>query len=283
MYLGNVEIHTISDGVMHLDGGTMFGVLPRTVWSRYYPADDQNRIPVATNCNLIISEGRRILVDTGLGSRLTPRETQLWGLEREGDLVEKLGRLGISPEDIDVVVLTHLHPDHAAGNTRLEDSKLVPVFSRAEHWVQKREWEAATNPNDWSKLQYDQRNFMPIAESGLLRLIDGETAITQDVRCILAEGHTPGHQCVVIESKSEWAIVPSDAAPMVPHVERPQWLPAFDMEPMTNLETKKRICRMALEKKGIFLLAHDPNALACRLVEQDGRVKSEVVAWPFAV
>ncbi|MDP2662984.1 MAG: MBL fold metallo-hydrolase [Dehalococcoidia bacterium] len=277
MLVGNVDIQVVNDGVMHLDGGTMFGVIPRTIWSTHYPPDEQNRIPIAINNAFFTSEGRLILVDAGLGSRLTPKQTALWGLVRDGDLIANLSKLGVTPEDIDIVIMTHLHPDHAAGSTRLVDGKLAPVFPKAQFWVQRKEWEAATNPNDWSRFQYEPQNFLPIAEAGQLHLIDGDTPVTSEIRCVLAEGHTPGHQCVVVESAGEWAAIMGDVAPMMPHVERPQWLPAFDMEPMVNLETKKRFYREAREKNGIFFLAHDPNVVACRLVEQDGRVRAKAV------
>lgn len=271
MRLGRVEIQRVSDGIMHLDGGTLFGVLPRTAWSRFFPADEANRIPVATNSYLITSEGRRILVDTGLGTRLSPREIMLWGLERDGHVIENLAQMGVTPEQIDVVILTHLHPDHAAGNTLLVDGKLAPAFPKAQHWVQKREWEAATRPNEWSRMQYDPQNFMPIAEAGLLHLVDGDTAVTSEVRCVLAEGHTPGHQCAVVESDGRHAVVMGDVAPMAPHLERVHLLASFDMEPMANLQTKKRLFQEAHRDGTVFLLAHDPNAWACRLEEQEGR------------
>lgn len=272
MRVGRVEIESVSDGTMNLDGGTMFGSVPKSVWSRYCPPDEQNRIRVSMNSYLLTSDGLRILVDTGLGTKLSARQVGFWGLERDGDVRQNLLRLGISPEDINMVVNTHLHADHAGGNTYHRDGVPVPSFPSARYCIQREEWEAATHPNDWSQYQYDQANFLPVAEAGLVRLLDGETLLTPEVRCIPAGGHTPGHQCVVVESEGEWAVIMGDVAPIVPQVERAHWLPSYDMAPMVNLETKKRILQEARKRNGLIFLCHDTQVRACRLVEREGKV-----------
>lgn len=277
MRIGNVGIEVVSDGVLNLDGGTLFGSVPKSVWARYCRPDEQNRIPISMNSCLITSQGRRILVDTGLGTKLSEKQKGFWGLERDGDIRQNLLRLGLSPGEIDVVVNTHLHADHCGGNTYRRDGVAVPAFPRAEYCVQQLEWEAATHPNEWSHYQYDGENFLPVAESGLLRLLDGDTQLTPEVRCILAAGHTPGHQCVLVESEGEWAVVMGDVASMVPHVERVHWLPSFDMAPMINMETKKRILQEARKRNGVIFLCHDIQVRACRLVEREGKVVVEAV------
>lgn len=278
MRVGKVEIQAVSDGIINLDGGMLFGAVPRAVWARRCPPDQQNCIPLALNCYLVVSQGRRILVDTGLGNKLTAREEGFWGLRRDGGLLENLRRLGLVPEDIDVVVNTHLHADHCGSNTLYRDGRLAPTFPRAQYCIQRLEWEAATHPNEWSQWQYLKENFIPVAEAGVLRLLDGDTALTPQVRCILAQGHTPGHQCLVVESEGEWAVIMGDSAPLVPHVERVHWLPSFDMEPMVNLETKKRLFQEARARNGLIFLFHDPQVQAGRLVEQEGKVRLERVA-----
>ena len=278
MRVGNVEIHCVSDGMINLDGGTFFGSVPKPVWSRRCQTDEQNRIRVAMNSYLIISQGSRILVDTGLGTKLSAREQGFWGLARDGTVTDNLSRLGVLPEDIDVVVNTHLHADHCGGNTYVRDGSLLPSFPRARHCIQRLEWEAAVHPNDWSRYQYLKENFAPVAEAGLLELLDGDKALTSEVRCLMAVGHTPGHQCVVVESEREWAVMIGDVAPLVPQVEKTHWLTSFDMEPMVNMEAKKRILEEARRRNGLIFLVHDPEVQACRLVERDGRVAVERVA-----
>jgi glyoxylase-like metal-dependent hydrolase (beta-lactamase superfamily II) len=278
MQLGKVEIQPISDGTIYLDGGMLFGSVPKAVWQRQVCPDELNRIPLALNSFLLTSGGKRILVDTGLGSKLSERDHQIWGLQREAGLVEGLRRIGLEPGDIDIVVNTHLHADHAGANTFYQDDVLRPSFPRAQYCIQEQEWEAATNPNEWSRWQYLEQNFRPLQEHGLLRLLDGDTPLTPEVKCILAPGHTPGHQCVVIESEGHWAVILGDAAPLIPHVERVHWLPSFDMAPMVNLETKKRLFQEARERRGLLLLFHDPSLWAGRLVEREGKLRLEKVA-----
>lgn len=278
MRVGKVEIQAVSDGIINLDGGTLFGSVPRTVWERSCTPDAQNHIRTAMNSYLIISQGRRILIDTGLGTRLSQRQKGFWGLERDADFLENLRSLSLAPEDIDIVVNTHLHADHCGGNTYHRDTALAPVFQSARYCIQRQEWEAATHPNEWSRFQYDPDNFMPVADAGLLDLLDGDTRLTSEVRCVLAVGHTPGHQCVVVESEGEWGLILGDIAPIVPHLERLHWLTSYDMAPMVNLETKKRLLKEALDRKGLVFLCHDSQVQACRLLEKDGRVKAEPVA-----
>ncbi|MDP2726336.1 MAG: MBL fold metallo-hydrolase, partial [Dehalococcoidia bacterium] len=223
------------------------------------------------------SQGHRILVDTGLGTKLSAREEQFWGLKRDGGLIDNLRRLGVAPEEVDMVVNTHLHADHCGSNTHYRNGSLVPTFPQAQYYIQKLEWEAATHPNEWSRYQYHEENFVPIAEAGLLHLLDGDAPLTSEVRCLLAKGHTPGHQCVVIESDGEWAVIIGDIAPMAPQVERVHWLSSFDMEPMVNMETKKRLLQEARARNGLIFLFHDPQVQAGRLVEQEGKVRLEKV------
>ncbi len=277
MRVGKVDVQAVSDGIINLDGGTMFGSVPKSVWARYCRPDEHNRIPTAMISYLITSQGRRILVDTGLGTKLSAKQEGFWGLDRDGDIRENLRRIGLPPDEIDVVINTHLHADHSGGNSYYRDGVLVPAFPKAEHWIQQLEWEAATHPNEWSLFQYNRENFMPVAESGQLRLLDGDTQLTPEVRCILAGGHTPGHQCVEIESEGEWAIILGDVASIVPHVERVQWLASYDMAPMINLETKKRLFEKARQRNGLIFLCHDIRVRACRLVEKEGKLEAEAV------
>lgn len=277
MRIGKVEIQAVSDGSLGLDGGMMFGSIPKTIWSRRCPPDELNRVLLHLNCYLLLSQGRRILIDTGFGDKLNPKQQQAANLKQDGGILESLRRLGLAPEDIDTVVNTHLHIDHCGGNTCVRDGGLVPTFPRAQYCIQRLEWEAATNPNDWTLWQYWQENYVPLAEAGVLRLLDGDTTLTSEVRCIPTRGHTPGHQCIVIESEGEWAIILGDLAPLVPHAERTIWIPALDMEPLVNLETKRRIFQEVRDRNGLMFFIHDPKIQAGRMVERDGKPMVERV------
>lgn len=181
--VGDIEFYLLSDGVMRGDGGGFFGLVPKVLWEREIKPDELNRIPVALNCLLVLAGGKRILVDTGYGEKLSPKDWHRLALQRDSTLTEQLARLGLRPDDIDIVVNTHLHADHAAGNTALIDGRLAPAFPRAEYWVQRREWEDANHPNERTRATYLEENLRPLAEHGVLgmnRLLD--SYLSSDLR-----------------------------------------------------------------------------------------------------
>lgn len=277
--LGNLSLQLVSDGLMWLDGGALFGLVPRVLWSQVIEPDELNRVPVALNCLLIESQGQRILVDTGLGDKLSDKQRRNHGLQRpQGGLVEGLGRLGLSVEDVDIVINTHLHSDHCGGNTALRDGKLVPTFPRAEYWVQRLEWAEACHPNERTRATYLPENLRPIEEAGQLRLLEGDTQVTDEVRCVVHPGHTRAYQSVVLESKGQVAIYIGDLAPFTIHLERIHWLPAFDVLPLEHLETKRRVRDWALERDALLIFQHDPNLSWGRLT-RDEEGKYHVVPW----
>jgi glyoxylase-like metal-dependent hydrolase (beta-lactamase superfamily II) len=195
--LGNVELAIVSDGRWWLDAGGHFGVVPRVLWEHLIPVDERHRVPMALNCLLIRSDGKTILVDTGLGTKLTDKERDWYGLDSRGGLPHQLDQLGVAPQDVDIVINTHLHSDHCGGNTVFEmQGRPRPSFPRAEYWVQQLEWADARHPNERTSRTYLPQNLLPLEESGQLRLLNGETRVTDQVRCILTPGHTPAHQSV---------------------------------------------------------------------------------------
>jgi len=260
LHFGNLSLHLISDGLMWLDGGALFGLVPRVLWKQVVEPDEWNRVPVALNCLLIESQGRHILVDTGLGDKLPDKQRHNHGLQRpHGGLVDGLGRLGLRVEDIDLVINTHLHGDHCGGNTTLRDGELAPTFPCAEYWVQRLEWAEACHPNERTRATYLLENLRPIEEAGQLRLIEGNAQITDEVRCVVHPGHTRTYQSVVLESGGRTAIYIGDLAPFAIHLERIQWLPAFDVLPLDHLESKRAVRDWALERGALLIFQHDPN------------------------
>ena len=285
MRLGNVNLHIVSDGRAWMDGGGHFGLVPKVLWEKVVRADELNRIPMALNCLLVVSEGKRILVDTGFGDKLSPKEREIYSIAGENRLVGDLRRLGFAPEDIEIVINTHLHSDHCGGNTILRFGKVsdrrrevVPTFPRAEYWIQRLEWADACYPNERTRATYLAENFVPLEKRGQLRLLYGDTRATSEVRCVVTRGHTRAHQSVIIESGGETAIYLGDLAPRAVNVERLAWVAAFDVEPLETIETKRRIRDWALEKNALLIFEHDSRVQMGYLKEEGGRYKVIEVA-----
>ena len=258
MRLGNVELEIASDGFFMMDGGAVFGLVPKVLWEREVKADALNRIPLYLQSLLIRSGGKTILVETGYGSKLTSKELERFGIQRQRGLVEDLAARGVAPEDVDIVINTHLHADHGGGNTRLRDGLPAPPFPKAEYWIQMGEWEDATHPNERTRATYLSENFLPLQASGQLRLLDGDIQVTPEVRCILSPGHTRFHQSVIVESEGQAAIFVGDIAPYKVQLEKFGWIFSFDIEPLVSLETKRRLMNWAIERNALVIAVHQP-------------------------
>ena len=278
MRLGNVDLFVCTDGTFTLDGGALFGVVPRVLWKGVLPPDELNRVPMALNCLLIVSEGKRILVDTGFGAKLSQREREIHGLQRgEGDLLQAIGRLGYLASDIDIVINTHLHPDHCGGNTSQHDGLPTPTFPNAEYWIQRQEWADACSPNERTRKTYLAKNLVPLGEAHELRLLDGDARVTDQVRCVVTRGHTRGHQSVVVESGGEAALFLGDLAPKAVHLERLAWTTAFDTEPLETVEAKRAWRDWALENDAVLFFGHDGQTPVGRLRVKSGHFRVDAL------
>ncbi len=255
MQFGNTEFNVVSDGQAMSDGGGVYGLVPRVLWEQVTPPDDKNRVPTALNCLLVVSQGRKILVDNGLGSKLDARGEANQGRTSGSTLLTELKQLGIAPQDIDIVIDTHLHADHCGGNTRREAGAVVPTFPRAEYWIQRLEWADAAFPNERTRGTYLPENFLPLGDR--VRLLDGDTRVTDEVRCIITRGHTRAHQSVLIESGGQKALFIGDIAGRAIYMERLAWIPAYDVEPLETIETKRRLRDWALETDALLIFQHD--------------------------
>jgi glyoxylase-like metal-dependent hydrolase (beta-lactamase superfamily II) len=254
--VGSARVSVLHDGTIALDGGAMFGVVPRVVWEKRDPPDERNRVTLGLNVALIESGGKRVLVDTGMGDRWSEREVRMYGIDRSTTLLGGLRARGLEPEDIDVVVNTHLHFDHAGGNTRREGDGVVPTFPRARYVVQRGEWEDARHPHERSRASYREDDFVPVAEAGQLDLIDGETEVAPGVRAVPVGGHTTHHQMVVVESGGETLVVPTDLLPTASHLPLP-FVMGYDLFPVATLEAKRQLLRAAGEHGWRILFYHD--------------------------
>ncbi len=276
MRLGNVEVFLLSDGHFRLDGGSVFGVVPKALWEKGLPADELNRVPMALNCLLILSAGKRILVDTGYGQKVSAKQREILTLQRpDGSVLDNLQRLGFGPGDIDIVINTHLHPDHCGGNTVHRDDSAAPTFPAAEYWIHYREWADACHANERTSKTYLAADFSPLQEAGQLRLVYGNVQVTDAVRCVATRGHTRGHQSVVIESAGETAVFLGDLAARAVHLERLSWATAFDTEPMRTLEAKRAMRDWAWERRAVLFFAHDVQTPVGRLQQVGDQFRVE--------
>jgi glyoxylase-like metal-dependent hydrolase (beta-lactamase superfamily II) len=282
MRLGDTSLHLVSDGEHWMDGAGMFGLMPRTEWQELAEPDEQNRIRIQLHCLLIQAGEHTILVDTGYGDKLSEQERGFMCLEGDRRLIGSLEALGVAPEDIDIVLNTHLHGDHCGGNTCYDrDGNLVPTFPNAVYYVQRLELADASFPNERTRGTYHRENWEPLQRAGRLRVLWGDTRLTDEVRVMVTPGHTPAHQSAVIESRGETAVFLADTAHLPLHMERLEILTAYDAQPLVTLETKRRLARWAVESRPLLIFNHHPDGVAGYLhaTGRPDRFRLERVAW----
>jgi glyoxylase-like metal-dependent hydrolase (beta-lactamase superfamily II) len=274
-----MEWTIIPSGRVWVDPGGPFGLVPEVLWKRRQKANDKHLLPMDLNCLLIHSEGKTILVDTGLGDKLDDKTIRQWNLEfPDGTLIDNLAKQGISPQDIDIVLDTHLHSDHCGGNTRFEGADIVPTFPNAEYWVQGLEWADAMNPDMRTRSTYLPDNFLPIWQADQFHFLHGDKQVTKEVRCVVTPGHTRGHQCILLEAEGETVLYVADLATFAVHMERTGWVTAYDVEPLENIRTKQKWQKWAIEKEATLIFEHDttmPTGILRKA--DDGRLNIEAV------
>jgi glyoxylase-like metal-dependent hydrolase (beta-lactamase superfamily II) len=275
MKLGNLEFHIISDGYCYLDGGAMFGVIPKPMWEKRAAPDARNRIRLAMNCLLIFAGGKRILVETGAGDKWSQKLRDVYNLEGPR-LLQGLQHYGLAAQDIDVVINTHLHFDHCGGNTRLEKDRPVPTFPNARYIVQRGEFEHATHPTERDRASYFAENYLPLKEANKLSLLEGDRAVAPGVELIRVPGHTANMQCVKLSGGGKTAFAFADLVPTTAHLPLP-WIMGYDLYPMTTLENKKRWIPEVVEQGWLALFVHDPLVPAGHVRERGGQWEVEPV------
>jgi glyoxylase-like metal-dependent hydrolase (beta-lactamase superfamily II) len=259
--LGGIRLHALEAGLQRLDGGAMFGVVPKPLWEKRIPPDGRNRIPLALRCLLIEAPAALVLVDTGVGNKEDDKFHDIYGIENTGDptrLEDAILAAGHQPDDIDVVISTHLHFDHAGGNTvRDPDGRIRPTFPRARYVVQRREYEFAALPNERIRASYMAHNYEPIADASLWDFVDGATEIVPGVSVVPTPGHTPHHQSVLVQSEGQTACFLADLVPTAAHLPLP-WIMGYDLEPLVTLDTKRALLDRALTEEWLLIFEHDP-------------------------
>lgn len=269
--LGDFEILGLRDGFFYLDGGAMFGVVPRVLWEKKYAPDMKNRIKLSLNSLLVKTPEALVLVETGIGSKSDQRFRDIYGIERRPGLLTSLSRRGFRAEDVDVVINTHLHFDHCGGNTfRTEKGETVPTFPRARYIVQKGEWESALQPNEREKSSYLPENFLPLEKYGLLDLVNGDQLVVPGVEVVLAPGHTSWHQCVKVQSRGQTLFYLGDLVPTSAHIGLP-YIMSYDLYPLETMETRKKFYEPAIAENWILAFVHDPVHYFGRIRKKNGK------------
>lgn len=258
MKFGNFEIYAVSDGFFRLDGGAMFGRVPKEVWKKTNPCDRQNRILLALRCLLIKTGKHNVLVDTGIGNKHSREFIRRFAIDHQNNLEDSLKKLGFIPEDIDIVINTHLHFDHCGGNTKKEKGRIVPAFPRAKYFIQRGEWGAATLGNLLTKASYHEEDFLPLGDCKVLEfIVDRVAEIEPGIILVRAGGHTKYHQIVKIESAGKQAFYLGDLVPTATHLNYP-FVMAYDVEPLETVRKKMEILPEAAENRALLVFEHEP-------------------------
>jgi glyoxylase-like metal-dependent hydrolase (beta-lactamase superfamily II) len=272
--IGEFVVESLSDGTFRLDGGAMFGVIPKTMWSRRTGADERNRIPMAVRPLLVRVPGANVLIDAGIGDKLGPKALDIYAIDRTRHLGRALAEAGLATRDIDVVVATHLHFDHAGGFTTVVDGAIVPRFERARYLIRRGEWDDATHAHERNRASYLSENYVPLVDQGVVDFIEADGEVLPGLSVWRTGGHTMHHQIVRIESGGMTAVFAADLLPTVAHVDLP-WIMGFDLYPMDTLAYKRRFLAEAIAGEYVIFFEHDPDVIA-GVIRQDGdRVRVE--------
>ena len=271
MRVGRFDVRIFSDGLFRLDGGAMFGIVPKVLWEKQKPADDRNRVTMDMNCLLIRDADHVILVETGAGPKLTTRQKEIYGIEDPPRLLDELKQLGVRPDEVTLVVNTHLHFDHAGGNTYRDGERIVATFPRASYVFQRLEWEDALAANERTRGSYLADDYAPLEAAGRLELVDESVEITKGIRLDRIQGHTRGTQTVRVSDRGETLFFSSDFMPDRHHLPLP-WIPAFDLFPLDTLAAKKVILPRAVEERWTVAFTHDRPRFG-RISEVEGKLR----------
>ncbi|PWT90328.1 MAG: MBL fold metallo-hydrolase [Blastocatellia bacterium] len=274
MQVGDYRVEIVPDTEFRLDGGAMFGVVPRNLWSQVCPPDEQNRIRMNMNCVFIDTGSEKVLIETGIGDKWSPKQVAMYGIDRQRTLAESLStNAGVSPEEVTIVINTHLHFDHAGGNTSLDHSgAAAPTFPNARYFVSKAELDHAEEPSERDRASYLADNWRPLRLSGQLQPKERDYEVLPGLRMETHAGHNRSMQCWRLEQHGQTLFGFADLVPMRAHVRYP-WIMGYDLYPVETLESKKRLLPQAAREGWLCLFYHDPDEPLCRLIERENKIE----------
>lgn len=280
MQIGKYKLRTIFSGKISLDGGAMFGIIPKPLWEKTNPADELNRVTLATRNLLLLSDDKKILIDTGMGKKWDDKAKNIYNIDPKLDLELALVQNGIKSEEITDVLLTHLHFDHTGGSTKFDNGKLVPAFPNAKYFVQKKNFEWAMNPSDRDRGSYIKENFEPLVKEGVLNLVDGEIQFDDNISFRIINGHTFGQQMIKISDSSNTVLYAADLLPFVSQIKIP-YVMGYDLQPLVTIAEKKKYLQLAAKENWLLYFGHDPDYAIATVKHSENGIVQDVVLKDF--
>ena len=270
MKIGKYDLYSVETSEFGLDGGAMFGIIPKPVWEKKVSADELNRVNMVTRSLLLVSDEKKILIDTGNGTKWEEKYKKIYDINTDQYNIEKsLGKYGFSSEQITDVICTHMHFDHIGGNTKIKSGKVVPTFPNAKYWISKENWKLANHPSQKDAGSFIEHDWKVLAENQMIEIIDGREPFIEGVETIVTHGHTPGLLHPIVSDGSNKLFYGADIFPMVAHIPIP-WVMAYDVQPVVTMEEKQKLLQKMEREDWILFFEHDPHIQACS-VHKDGK------------
>ena len=270
MKIGKYDLYSVETSEFGLDGGAMFGIIPKPVWEKKVSADELNRVNMVTRSLLLVSDEKKILIDTGNGTKWEEKYKQIYDINTDQYNIEKsLGKYGFSSEQITDVICTHMHFDHIGGNTKIKSGEVVPTFPNAKYWISEENWKLANHPSQKDAGSFIEHDWKVLAENQMIEIIDGREPFIEGIETIVTRGHTPGLLHPVVSDGSNKLFYGADIFPMVAHIPIP-WVMAYDVQPVVTMEEKQKLLQKMEREDWILFFEHDPHIQACT-VHKDGK------------
>ena len=270
MKIGKYDLYSVETSEFGLDGGAMFGIIPKPVWEKKVSADKLNRVNMVTRSLLLVNDEKKILIDTGNGTKWEEKYKQIYDIKTDQYNIEKsLGKYGFSSEQITDVICTHMHFDHIGGNTKIKSGEVVPTFPNAKYWISEENWKLANHPSQKDAGSFIEHDWKVLAENQMIEIIDGREPFIEGVETIVTHGHTPGLLHPIVSDGSNKLFYGADIFPMVAHIPIP-WVMAYDVQPVVTMEEKQKLLQKMEREDWILFFEHDPHIQACT-VHKDGK------------
>ena len=270
MKIGKYDLYSVETSEFGLDGGAMFGIIPKPVWEKKVSADELNRVNMVTRSLLLVSDEKKILIDTGNGTKWEEKYKKIYDINTDQYNIEKsLGKYGFSSEQITDVICTHMHFDHIGGNTKIKSGEVVPTFPNAKYWISEENWKLANHPSQKDAGSFIEHDWKVLAENQMIEIIDGREPFIENIETFVTHGHTPGLLHPIVSDGSNKLFYGADIFPMVAHIPIP-WVMAYDVQPVVTMEEKQKLLQKMEREDWILFFEHDPHIQACS-VHKDGK------------